>query len=141
MKPGAYHIFQPSSDSQQQAALFCNTVKSYNTNQIPPILDIEITGGLETSQLQKNIFIWLNYVNSTLGIKPIIYTNEIFATSYLNETFGNYDLYLAISANANVNIPNIWRNAGKGWKIMQNSSSGQVPGINGQVKLDFMNIF
>ena len=67
-------------------------------------------------------------MNSTLGIKPIsksnfiilylVYTNEIFATSYLNETFGNYDLYLAISANANVNIPNIWRNAGKGWKIM-----------------------
>ncbi|MCZ0900760.1 GH25 family lysozyme, partial [Microcoleus sp. HI-ES] len=70
---GAYHFFQPASSIQGQIDLFLKTVK-LEAGDLPPVLDVETTGGLSADQLCDRAAIWLEAVEKATLMRPIIYT-------------------------------------------------------------------
>lgn len=58
---GAYHYFKPRKSGKWQAALFLQTV-TYESGDLPPVIDIEETGRLEPEELRENLREWLEVV-------------------------------------------------------------------------------
>ena len=67
---GAYHFYIPSTDALKQADFFIRTVKLVS-GDLPPVLDVEVTGRKEKKELQQGIKRWLDRVESHYGVKPI----------------------------------------------------------------------
>jgi lysozyme len=47
---GAYHFFEPNDDAAQQAQHFLSTVQ-LQPGDLPPVLDVETTGGVSDAQI------------------------------------------------------------------------------------------
>ncbi|WP_286144957.1 GH25 family lysozyme, partial [Bacteroides caecimuris] len=60
---GAYHFYIPSTDALKQADFFIRTVK-LTSGDLPPVLDVEVTGRKEKKELQQGIKRWLDRVES-----------------------------------------------------------------------------
>jgi len=130
---GAYHFFRPKSDAALQAANFLNWVE-IDYGDLPPVLDIEVTDGVEGESLIKGIQTWLKLVEQKTRIKPIIYTNQKFFNQHLAEHFEEYPIWIArYNSFFNPNMHN-----SREWKFWQYGNRGQLDGINGNV--DF-NVF
>ena len=74
---GAYHFFTPRTDALKQADFFIRTVK-LDSGDLPPVLDVELTGKRPKKELQQNIKKWLDRVEAHYGVKPILYTSYKF---------------------------------------------------------------
>ena len=89
-------------DPVKQAENFLRSLPKLKTWDISPILDLEQggwTAGADVATFQANVKIWLKIVEEKLGMKPIIYTNNPFAKSYLQgDDFNQNDLWLAGSS-------------------------------------------
>ena len=98
MPRGAYHFFYAHDAPQKQAenfigALQKNTVKP---DDLPPVLDLEITDKMSKAQIAERAFVWLQVVEKALGKKPILYTDPGFANEYLTDPkFADYRLWVA----------------------------------------------
>ena len=68
---GAYHFYIPSTDALKQADFFIRTVK-LDTGDLPPVLDVEMTGRKNKTELQQGIKRWLDRVEAYYGVKPIL---------------------------------------------------------------------
>ena len=51
---GAYHFYIPGTDALKQADFFIRTVK-LDSGDLPPVLDVEVTGRKEKKELQQGI--------------------------------------------------------------------------------------
>lgn len=132
---GAYHYFSPFSPALDQAKHFIKTVK-LEKGDLPPVLDAEITGKLNTKTLRKNAIIWLQVIEKHYGVKPIIYTNQKFYLSYFTgDEFDGYPIWIA-RYNSPYNPPFI--PFGRQWSFWQYGDCGHIEGIKGCV--DF-NVF
>lgn len=74
---GAYHFYIPATDAVKQADFFIRTVR-LEPGDLPPVLDVEVTGKKEKSELQQGIKRWLDRVEAHYGVKPILYTSYKF---------------------------------------------------------------
>jgi lysozyme len=96
---GAYHFYTTSSNGITQAQHYINTVKEISKGDLPPVLDLEQGGLMDKvtiEEYQNEVISWLNEVETKFGVKPIIYTNNPFANTYLNKPhFANYVLWIA----------------------------------------------
>lgn len=128
---GAYHYFISSKNGNEQADHFIHTV-SLQSGDLPPVVDIEETCGVEEDQICSRLSDWLKKVESHYGVKPIIYTNVRFYEQYLAADFADYPLWIAHYLQSD--RPRIGRN----WWFWQHSESGRVSGI--KAKVDF-NVF
>lgn len=63
---GAYHFYIPSTDALKQADFFIRTVK-LDTGDLPPVLDVEMTGRKNKTELQQGIKRWLDRVEAYYG--------------------------------------------------------------------------
>lgn len=140
---GAYHFYVAENDPKKQAHNFLSTLKITQKNKtLLPMLDLE-QGGIKSKitdieNFQKDILIWLIEVENKLGVKPIIYTNNPFANTYLrNPKFSKYKLWLAEYGVKKPKIPITWKT--QGWSIWQRSEKGLVNGIIGNVDHDILN--
>ncbi|MFT6962897.1 MAG: lysozyme [Flammeovirgaceae bacterium] len=137
---GAYHFYMTNEDPKKQAMLFLSCLDKEITNQMLPMLDLEggsIKGEIDIEAIQKNVMIWLTTVEEALGVKPIIYTNNPFANTYLkNPEFANYKLWLAEYGVEKPRTPHTWRN--QGWVIWQRSPNGFVDGSKGDIDHDIL---
>jgi GH25 family lysozyme M1 (1,4-beta-N-acetylmuramidase) len=70
---GAYHFYQPAEDAEEQAMNFITHVKG-TVGDLPPVLDIEITQGIDKSELVDGIKVWLKTVEQHTGCRPIVYS-------------------------------------------------------------------
>jgi MYXO-CTERM domain-containing protein len=72
----------------------------------------------------------MTYVQTNLGVTPIIYTNTNYATNYLESDISQYPLWLA---NWNYAPPSVPPSSAdgvfRGWSFWQYADSGTVPGI------------
>jgi len=132
---GAYHFYHANYDPTRQAEYFISVVSQIEDGDLPPVVDLEAAGmvdGITVEKYAADVKTYLNFVESNLGIKPIIYSNPYFANKYLIDPFfGDYVLWVAeYSSHAPV-IPTGW--AGGEWTFWQHEASGTVPGINGNV--------
>jgi lysozyme len=128
---GAYHFFYAGISGKVQAENFMAIV-NLETNDLPPVLDIEDANETSAEDIQQEVQEWLDLVEKNYHIKPIIYTNIDFYEDYLEGKFDNYPLWIANYLKEDK--PAI----DHAWAFWQHSKTGHVNGIDGNV--DF-NVF
>ena len=132
---GAYHFFDPSQDSGMQAEHFCDTLDTVTGKRLPPVLDIEKTGGVSQALILLKVCNWLNAVEKHTKQQPVIYTNPSIASQIrLAKRFSGYKLWIA---QYGVKSPTLsgWDD----WTLWQYSQTGKLSGVNGNVDLDYFN--
>jgi lysozyme len=138
---GAYHFFSTSSPVQSQIDNFVATVKKGGLGTMPPVLDVEDPKQFANIPVQKRIDMiqqWLTGVENALGVRPMLYMSSNFSGTVLNNAkqFDSYRLWVADDTTAAQPIvPQPWT----GWDFWQHSDSGVVPGIVGNVDMDYFN--
>ncbi|MEG4214503.1 GH25 family lysozyme [Microcoleus sp. Pol14C6] len=126
---GAYHFFRPASSVQEQIDLFLKTVK-LEVGDLPPVLDMETTGGLSVDQFCDRAAIWLEAVETATLMRPIIYTYPGFWDNLGTKRFADYPLWIAHYTTAEEPwVPGGW----KTWTFWQYSDTGTVSGVSGNV--------
>ncbi|MCF6243303.1 MAG: glycoside hydrolase family 25 protein [Bacteroidales bacterium] len=93
---GAYHYYRPDENSIEQANNFIKTVR-LQKGDLPPILDIEKEASVQSmKKLKKGLKKWLIKVEKHYGLKPIIYTPDVYYRDFLNDTaFNDYPFWIA----------------------------------------------
>ncbi len=129
---GAYHYFKPLVPASAQAKYFLKQVH-LEEGDLPPVLDIEETGGLAPEALRKAALEWLNAVEKRYGVPPIVYTNYKFKLDYLNTPeFERYPYWIAHYYVRSLTY--------KGpWKFWQHTDCGRLPGIREKVDFNIYN--
>lgn len=130
IRRGAYHFFRAYGCGYEQAQNFLQTVEM-EPGDLAPVLDIERTDGIAPEIMIEEARIWLDIVESNLGIRPIIYTNQFFYETYLAGHFENYPLWIARYSDESPLLT-----TGKRWNIWQYSNEGCLDGISKKVDLN-----
>ena len=128
---GAYHYFLATKSGRLQAQNFIRAVH-LQAGDLPPVLDIEELYGVRADSMRNRISAWLNTVESTYGVKPIIYTNVSFYKNFLGKEFDGYPLWVAhyfVKEKPGIK---------DGWQFWQHNAAGKVSGI--KTRVDF-NVF
>ncbi len=130
---GAYHYYRPDENSIEQANNFIKVVR-LEKGDLPPVLDIEKKANIQSmAKLKKGLKKWLNKIEKYYGLKPIIYTPDVYYRDFLNDTiFNHYKFWIA-----NYNKVLKPKHHVK-WFFWQFTQWGHVKGINHDV--DF-NVF
>ena len=129
---GAYHYFIPKTDARRQADFFIRTVP-LRKGDLPPVLDVETTGGLSRKELRAAVKTWLDRVEQHYGVKPILYASYKFKMRYLNDSlFNTYPYWIAHYYVDSVRYRGTWH-------FWQHTDVGQVPGIEQDVDLNVFN--
>lgn len=132
MVRGAYHYYSPLTSAKLQAKHFCKVVQ-LDEKDLPPVLDVEETGALSKRELQKEVKIWLNYVEKHYGATPIIYASYSFKMQYLSSPdFDKYPFWIA-----HYYVDSL-QYKGK-WTFWQHTDAGKLDGISEDVDLNIFN--
>ena len=129
---GAYHFFIASKDGKTQAANFIRRV-GLESGDLPPVIDIEQSFGVNAQQVRKELKAWLDAVENYYGVKPIIYTYIDFYEKNLQGHFDEYPLWIAHYLQPHQ--PRITRK----WSFWQHSEQGRVNGIIPKVDFNVFN--
>ena len=138
---GSYHYARPDQDPIKQALHYADTIKCQKLPlEMPPVLDLEETGGLHPILLQGWTAVFLTTLNLRCATNTMVYTYPYFWRTAMRNTplFSFAPLWIADyngSTEPTQPLPGGWRN----WNIWQYSSWGQVPGVNTAVDLDKFN--
>jgi GH25 family lysozyme M1 (1,4-beta-N-acetylmuramidase) len=142
LKVAAYHFANPDSkpgDAATEADFFLSLATPTHGEMLP-VLDLEVSNGLSTADMQTWAMTWLERVRARLGVQAMIYTNPNFWKTTMGDdtAFANAGYTVLWVANWGVKSPTVpaadW--AGQGWTFWQYSSCGHVSGIGGCVDLD-----
>ena len=129
---GAYHFFLATKDGREQAENFISSV-DLEEGDLPPVVDVEQTYGINITVLKKELKEWLDIVETHYQVKPIIYTNVDFYSRYLGKEFNSYPLWAAHYFQ--YDAPRVDRN----WDFWQHSEEGRVNGILSKVDFNVFN--
>lgn len=129
---GAYHFFIASKDGTTQAKNFTKKV-TLEAGDLPPVLDVEKTHRADAVTIRREVKEFLDILESTYSVKPIIYTNVDFYDRYLKGYFDEYPLWVAHYLQPHK--PRIKRN----WTFWQHSEAGRVNGIFAKVDFNVFN--
>ncbi|MFN8483130.1 MAG: GH25 family lysozyme [Anaerolineae bacterium] len=137
---GAYHFFWPEDDHEKQARLFVETVKQLESDDLPPIIDVEArpkAPPFPNEQWVDGVRTWLDIVENGLGRRPMIYTSpgewaHLRDGSGLPPTWtARYPLWVAHWDTAQPALPDGWDN----WFFWQYKADS-VPGFSRAVDYD-----
>jgi lysozyme len=129
---GAYHFFIATKSGKLQAQHFIAQVK-LKKGDLPPVLDVEASYGVNNKDLKMRVQEWLNIVEEQYNVRPIIYTNIDFYKNNLGNDFDEYPLWIAHYTLHHQ--PRIQRN----WLFWQHSEKGKIPGIKAFVDFNVFN--
>ena len=134
---GAYQYFLPEEDPIAQADLFLDRMGPLEPGDLPPVLDVENTGGgMAAAAIADRVAQWTARVEPALGVKPIIYTGKYFwQDNVVSADFADHPLWIAYWDVTCPDLPTPWDD----WAFHQTSDSGSVAGIAGAVDLDVFN--
>ncbi|GAC1445334.1 MAG: hypothetical protein NVSMB55_25850 [Mycobacteriales bacterium] len=134
---GAYHFARPSTQfgsATAQAQAFANTIGPQQVpGTLPPILDLEQSGGLTPPALVAWTHEFLNAVQAATGRLPMLYTYPSFWQNQMAGSleFTTYPLWIASYGTSSA--PTLgWSH----WTFWQYTSSGTVDGIQTQGATD-----
>lgn len=135
---GAYQFFRPNQDATAQADLLVNQLNKvgFGGDDIPPVIDVEVTGGMSDATVAARVNTWLQRVKSRTGRLPILYTSPGFWSGLGNPTPS--PLPYLWDAHWGVSCPLLPPNWGR-LRFWQYSATGRVSGISGNVDLDLYN--
>lgn len=129
---GAYHYFLPRVSAQDQAEHFMSEVE-LEQGDLPPVLDIEVDGGLTAEALRDSALVWLRMMKRKYGVRPILYTYYNFKQEYLStREFEEYPYWIA-----HYYVDTLHYNGA--WKFWQHTDRGRLDGIQGYVDLNCYN--
>jgi lysozyme len=134
---GVYQFFEPGEDPTKQADLLLSEVKSaggFDAGDLPPVMDIETTGGQSDATIQSHMQTWLDVIAKAIGRKPLIYTN-LNTSSHFGGKFGGYPMWVASWGATCPTMPSGWN----AWDFWQYADTGTVNGISGGVDHDEFN--
>ncbi|MTE14708.1 glycoside hydrolase family 25 protein [Nocardia aurantiaca] len=133
---GTYHFARPNLPPELQAAFYSAVAMGQNGPlDLPPVLDLEDSGGLPPAALIDWTHRYLTTVRAMTGRMPIIYTYPRFWQTAMADTnqFTDYPLWIAdYRGNDQPEVPGGWPS----WTFWQTTSSGRIPGIGGAVDLN-----
>ena len=132
----AYHVVKPEIPAGAQIDRFVATLSGHITD-LPPVLDIELDGGQTPDQITATIRECLRLSAQRFGRRPIIYTAKWFWNKFVLSSgeWAQVDLWVASYGTAEAQLPAGWAS----WKIWQYANNGSVPGIAGDVDLNWFN--
>lgn len=129
---GAYQFFRPEQSPLDQANLVIRTLRTHGAGELPPVLDIEVTGGLPLATVAANARVWIEHVRSQLGVEPIVYTNPGMWWRGGASDLARQLLWLAHYTEQCPSLPPPWTQ----WMFWQYTENGRVDGIDTLVDLD-----
>ena len=147
VKVGAYHFARPagsgdaaiSADAITQADFFLSIAQP-QPGELPPVLDLEVTGGLKPPDLLTWASAWLEEVYARTGVRALVYTSPNFWKNSLADTgvpaLDGTPLWVAHWTTATAPLVPAGNWGGVGWSFWQWSSHANVPGIATQVDRD-----
>lgn len=144
---GLYHFARPSftkrSALKDGIIEAKNFLKIYNESYslygtLPPVLDLEKNiDNLTKVQMQDWVLGFMNTVQDSTGIKPIIYSGYYFIKDNLpqpqDHPLGKYELWIPRYGASSPKIPAPWDD----WLIWQFTDKGRVDGYNDNLDLNF----
>jgi GH25 family lysozyme M1 (1,4-beta-N-acetylmuramidase) len=123
---GAYQRFHPAQDVMAQAKLFLDKLGPFEAGDMPPMLDVEDSDGLNATQIATAVKQWMDYVEPRVGVTPIIYTGYYFwRDSVASADFSQHPLWIANYSATCPLVPDHWTR----WAFHQYSSTVMLPGI------------
>lgn len=131
---GAYHFYYPSRDAVKQADNFIKMVK-LSSGDLPPVVDIEYSNGKTKKKICDDLKVFLNRLEKKYGVKPVIYTNIHFYSTYLEGSFDSYPLWIA----GYFDHDRFYNEFKTPWHFWQHSEKGKVDGIRGNVDFNVFN--
>ncbi len=137
----AYHFARPSAaagSAARQARFFVSTAGTFDgRGDLPPVLDLEATGGLGPRALRSWVSTWLTTVEELTGRTPILYFSPYFWIDNLGNStaFTRYPLWIAHYTTKAPMVPGGWPR----WTFWQRTSTGRVDGIAGNVDMNRFN--
>lgn len=140
-RTGSYHFFSVRTAAVSQARYFLMNTR-YQNGDMPPVLDVEPTpsevnamGG--PNELLRRVRAWLELVESTLHVRPVLYVSQKFVNRYLtdevvNGTYlrDNYHIWIARYGEYKPDVHLIY------WQLSQD---GRVAGIHFPVDINIFN--
>lgn len=137
---GAYHFVYWCRPANQQALWFMLNVPADPT-ALPPVLDVEWNTHSHTcphrptpAQALKKIKVLLMAMEAYTGKQPIIYTDPVFYREVLKGKLDGYRFWLrSVNAEPHKVYP------GRPWTFWQFTTTGHVPGIQGDVDRNSFN--
>ena len=124
LKVGSYHFFRPKSELQKQLDNFKAQCRPGDQDLIP-MIDVESTGGLPTTQFCDSLLQFLRMVEEAYHQKPLIYTGRNFYNKHLLGMIDDYPLMVAMYANE----PPVLADD-RDYLIWQYTAKGRINGIN-----------
>ncbi|MBD2326634.1 GH25 family lysozyme [Alkalinema sp. FACHB-956] len=134
----AYHFFVANKDPLLQAKNFLGLTQAvWEDSDLPPVLDLEKSYGLDPNTVLDRAGQWLDAVEAALGRQPILYTFPSFWHDALGNSprLAHYKLWIAHYETNNPWVPGGW----KTWTFHQYTESGAVSGIAGPVDRNTFN--
>jgi lysozyme len=129
---GAYLFFRPDQSIAAQADLMIAAMRDRQPGDLPPVIDVEVDGGLAAPIVAARARAWIERVRAGLGVDPIVYTNGDLWRRGGAEMLGAQPLWLAHYTQGCPMVPPPWTR----WTFWQHTDRGAVPGIDGAVDLD-----
>lgn len=129
---GAYQFFRPDQSVAAQADLMIAAMRGRDRDDLPPVIDLEVDGGLAAPVVAARAQAWIDRVRDKLGVEPIVYTGNDLWRNGGGEPLGAQPLWLAHYTQGCPTLPAPWAR----WTFWQHTDRGAVPGIDGPVDLD-----
>jgi len=131
---GAYQFFRPAEDPIAQADLLLHQIGSIDPGDLPPVLDVEVSGGLTPDQVTAAVQAWVSHVGGVIGRPPIVYAGLYSwptLTGGADETTS--PLWVAqYTAAPCPDIPTPWTR----WTFWQDTATGSAAGVANPGTLD-----
>jgi lysozyme len=131
---GYYHYAHPETNKAlDEARVFVEATKG-QLSQLPYVLDLE---GNEAAAIDRAIlslwaYTFMKEVKRLTNSNVMLYTGAYFARDQLNNILAEFPLWVAHYGAAIPLSNTTW----KDWTVFQYSSTGSVPGINGNVDMN-----
>ncbi len=124
---GSYHFYRPRTPQQKQLENFTMQCRPHEQDLIP-MIDIEVTGGLQTQAFCDSLFKFLDLVEKYYKQKPLLYTGANFYDKYL---LGKLDGYKVMIAQYTQRQPKLKDDLD--YVLWQYTGKGHIKGIKGYV--------
>jgi lysozyme len=135
---GFYHFADPGSSPTAQADYFAGTIGRLTANELPPILDLEVTGqcgsaSCSAAQIVSWTHAFLSRLQTDTGRTPMIYTDPGFwNTDVRSSAFSAYPLWLADYTYNPFAAPTAMPLGWSSYALWQYTDTASIPGIQGQ---------
>jgi GH25 family lysozyme M1 (1,4-beta-N-acetylmuramidase) len=140
MRFGAYHFGRPGGSGD--AGIVANAIGQADhfvaiaqpqPGELPPVLDLEVTGGLNPTSLAQWAQAWLDEVKARTGISGFVYASPNFWKAHLANTpnfaAGGYRLWVAHWTKNGAPLVPASNWGGLGWTFWQWTDCASVPGF------------